>query len=277
MISFNANRNLNYQITLIISAVCNDDTDKDITRKIQMVSKFVDIFASVRIFNFKQVNWNTNKYLLFRVMREIRGQDCRAVGMALVRALRRMDVGIGAITKFSLNQFSGRYMLHLLARFTSYVNIKMGNPSHFDEYVDRKRKGNTYDIEHILPDDYESYQEDFDSVDEFQASRQMFGNLIILTRDKNRSYQAMKYSEKVGKYIGDNVLAQALNETAYKNNPQFLAVAEQYGFVAIPKFTKDSIAARAEIYLRMAVDIWDSNTIKEIAGGWEDEDESDFF
>ena len=230
---YNANRDLNYQTMLIISAVCNDDSDEDIRRKIQMVSKFVDDFASIRIFNFKKVNWNTNKYLLFRVMREIRNKDCRTVGMVLVRALRRMDVSIDAITKFSLNQFSGRYMLHLLARFTSYVNTKMGNPSLFDVYVDRKRKGNTYDIEHILPDDYDSYQDDFATADEFQTSRQMIGNLIILTRDKNRSYQAMKYQEKVGKYIGDNVLAQALNDTAYHNNPKFLAVPrpiEECGF-----------------------------------------------
>ena len=274
---YNANRDLNYQISMIISAVCNDDSEEDIKRKIQMVSKFVDDFASIRIFNFKKVNWNTNKYLLFRVMREIRNKDCRTVGMVLVRALRRMDVSIDAITKFSLNQFSGRYMLHLLARFTSYVNTKMGNPSQFDVYVDRKRKGNTYDIEHILPDDYDSYQDDFATADEFQTSRQMIGNLIILTRDKNRSYQAMKYQEKVEKYVGDNVLAQALNNTAYHNNPKFLAVASQYGFTAIPKFTKDSINDRANIYLQMAVDIWDPNAIKEIAGGWEDETEKEFF
>ena len=276
-IFYNTNRDLNYQTMLIISAVCNDDCDEDIKRKIQMVSKFVDDFASIRIFNFKKVNWNTNKYLLFRVMREIRNKDCRTVGMVLVRALRRMDVSIDAITKFSLNQFSGRYMLHLLARFTSYVNTKMGNPSQFDVYVDRKRKGNTYDIEHILPDDYDSYQDDFATADEFQTSRQMIGNLIILTRDKNRSYQAMKYQEKVERYVGDNVLAQALNDTAYHNNPKFLAVASQYGFKAIPKFTKDSINDRANIYLQMAVDIWDPNTIKELAGGWEDDVEKDFF
>jgi len=274
---YNANRDLNYQTTMIIAAVCNDDSEEDVKRKIQMVSKFVDDFASIRIFNFKKVNWNTNKYLLFRVMREIRNQDCRTVGMVLVRALRRMDVSIDAITKFSLNQFSGRYMLHLLARFTSYVNEKMGNPSQFDIYVDRKRKGNTYDIEHILPDDYDNYQDDFASAEEFQTSRQMIGNLIILTRDKNRSYQAMKYQDKVSKYIGDNVLAQALNDAAYHNNPQFLSVASQYGFKAVPKFTKDSISDRANIYLQMAVDIWDPNSIKEIAGGWEDEAEKDFF
>ena len=276
-IFYNTNRDLNYQTMLIISAVCNDDSNEDIQRKIQMVSKFVDDFASIRILNFKKVNWNTNKYLLFRVMREIRNKDCLTVGMVLVRALRRMDVSIDAITKFSLNQFSGRYMLHLLARFTSYVNTKMGNPSQFDIYVDRKRKGNTYDIEHILPDDYDSYQEDFTTPEEFQRSRQMIGNLIILTRDKNRSYQAMKYQDKVEKYAGDNVLAQALNDTAYHNNPKFLALASQYGFTAIPKFTKNSISDRANIYLQMAVDIWDPNEIKDIAGGWDDQTEKNFF
>ena len=43
------------------------------------------------------------------------------------------------------------------------------------------------------------------------------------------------------------------------------------------KFTKDSINDRANIYLQMAVDIWDPNAIKEIAGGWEDETEKEFF
>ena len=244
---YNADRDLNYQTMLIISAIRSDDSDEDIKRKIQMVSKFVDIFASTRIFNFRKVNWNTNKYLLFRVMKDIRNQDCRSVGMVLVRALRRMDASIDALTKFSLNQFSGRYMLHLLARFTSYVNVRMGNPSQFDIYVDRKRKGNTYDIEHILPDDYDSYSDEFPDADDFQTSRQMIGDLIILTRDKNRSYQAMKYQEKVGKYVGDNILAQVLNNVAYQNNPQFLPIAQQYGFAPIPKFTKESIADRAQI------------------------------
>ena len=87
----------------------------------------------------------------------------------------------------------------------------------------------------------------------------------------------MKYHEKVQKYSGDNILAQALNPIAYQNNPQFLPLAKQYGFEAILKFTKESIADRAKIYLQMAVDIWDTNTIKELAGGWDDEEEKDFF
>jgi hypothetical protein len=121
-----------------------------------------------------------------------------------------MGMSVEGITRFGLNQFSKRYMLHILARFTSYVNVLMGNPSHFEEYVDRKRQGNTYDIEHILPDKYEDYKDGFADLEDFESTRNLIGNLILLTRDKNRSYQAMKYSEKVQKYAGDNILAQAL-------------------------------------------------------------------
>ena len=57
------------------------------------------------------------------------------------------------------------------------------------------------------------------------------------------SYQDKKYQEKVECYAGDNILAQALNPTAYHNNPQFLPLVSQYGFEAIPRFNKDNSKA----------------------------------
>ena len=88
----------------------------------------------------------------------------------------------------------------------------------------------------------------------------------------------MKYSDKVQRYAGDNILAQALNGIAYTNNPKFLnVVAEKYGFQPIPVFGRQSIADRAEIYMSMASDIWNPDDIKQIAGGWTDDEEKDFF
>lgn len=274
---YNANRDLTYQTMLAIAAIKNDDSEDIIAKKIRMTAKFVDDFATIRIINFKKVNWNSNKYLLFHVMQDIRNADCKTIGMVYVRTLRRMDVTVEGITRFGLNRFSGRYMLHILARFTSYVNVLMGNPSQFEDYVDRKRNENTYDIEHILPDKYEDYKDSFIDYDDFESTRNQIGNLILLTRDKNRSYQAMKYSEKVNKYASDNILAQALNSNAYTNNPRFIPVANEYGFNAIPDFGKHSISDRAEIYMRIASDIWNPDDIKKIAGGWTDDEEKVFF
>ena len=47
---YNTNRDLTYQIMLILSAVKNDDTEDVVEKKIQMTGKFVDDFASIRIF-----------------------------------------------------------------------------------------------------------------------------------------------------------------------------------------------------------------------------------
>lgn len=212
---YNANRNLMHQTMLVIAAVKPDDSEDDIDRKIRMAAKFVDDFATTRILNFKRPNWSTNKSLLFHVMQGIRNADSKTIGMVYVRTLRRMDVSLEGITRFGLNQFSTGYMLHILARFTSYVNVQMGNASEFDNYVDRRNGGNTSDIEHILPDVYEDYRDSFDNEQDFEETRNGIGNLIILPRDKNRSYQDMNYSEKVLRYAGDNILAQSLNDNAY--------------------------------------------------------------
>jgi hypothetical protein len=84
---YNANRDLTYQTMLAIAAIRNDDTEDIIKKKIQMTAKFVDDFATIRIMNFKKVNWNTNKYLLFHVMQDIRNEDCKTIGMVYVRTL----------------------------------------------------------------------------------------------------------------------------------------------------------------------------------------------
>lgn len=275
---YNANRDLGYQTMLILATVKNDDPDEIVDKKIRMASKFVDDFASVRIFNFSRVNWNTNKYLLFRVLIDTRNQDCKTMGLVYLRELRRMDANLDGITNFGLNQFTSRYMLHFLARFTSYANVLMGNQSDFNVYVDRKRKGNTYDIEHIMPNKHQDYLEAFPDEEDFQKARQSIGNLIILTRDRNRSYQAIQYEEKVKNYSADNVLAKALNPDFYNHNPQFInKVANVYGFKPMPKITADSIAERTNIYLQMASDIWNPLDIKELAGGWTPEEEREFF
>lgn len=274
-VRYNAQRNLGYQTMLVIAAVRDDDGKAEVDAKIRMVSKFVDDYASTRLLNSKKASWNTNKYLLFRVMTEIRGKGLREVGKALVGALRRMDVGLEGVASYSLNRANRQLTLHFLARFTSYVNERMGNQPRYEEYTDRRKDGNSYDIEHILPDRYGECEDraTFDGEEDFERSRDLIGDLILLTRDRNRSYQDMPYTQKSQRYRGDNILAQSLNADAYANNPHLAALAEEYGLRPMPRFGKAEIAERGELYARLASDIWDPNAIKEIAGGWSDEED----
>ena len=181
-----------------------------------------------------------------------------------------MSETLDAIDHFELNQFTGRYMLHMLARFTDYVDTQMGYASRFSAYIDRT-PNTSFDIEHILPDDYPTYREGFNDEEDFQQNRRKCGNLILLTSDHNRSYQAMPYRDKVKNYLSDNILAQSLSPDAYIHNPRFVALKDSLGFKPYPEFGKESIRERVQLYTRLAKQIWNANVIRELAGGWEDE------
>ena len=265
---YNANRDLNYQTMLIMSSVSIDDTKDIVDKKIKMVSIFVDLFASIRTFNYKKVNYNSNKDILFKLMNKIRNADIATLASTLIKTIKSMGFSLDGIDKFDLNLFTGRYMLHILSRFTTYIDEKIGNPSKFSEYVNRKMK-NPYDVEHILPNDFNTYKDDFISEEEFEAYRAKLGNLIILTKDKNRSYQAKKYAEKVELYMGDNCLAKALNSKNYQNNPGFLKLS--YPFKPYEKFDKTAINERQELYKSIAYDIWSESNIRQIADYWIEE------
>lgn len=267
---YNAHRNITYQNYLIMSAVCIDDTPDIVEKKIQLVSTFIDIFASTRIFNYKKINWNTNKSLLFRVMIQIRNADIKTIGIRLMAVLQRMNESLDAIKDFELNQFTGRYMLHMLARLTDFVDVRMGHASQFTTYIDRSSKS-AYDIEHVLPNDYETYAEGFNDEEDFSRNRSKFGNLLILTSDHNRSYQDMKYTDKVVQYLSDNILAQSLNEGAYQNNPKFIGLLSEFSFKPyMDNFGKEAIKERLQLYTQLAKAIWNSDALREIAGGWDE-------
>ncbi len=272
---YNAHRDITYQNYLIMAAVCVDDSLPVIDQKIRIVSTFIDIFASTRIFNYKKINWNTNKLFLFKIICQIRNKDVKAIGIILTAYLEKMTESLEAISNFDLNQFTGRYMLHMLARLTDFVNVEMGRASEFAKYIDRNPK-TSHDIEHILPDDYESYAQSFNDEEDFKRNRQKVGNLILLTSDHNRSYQNMPYSEKVTHYPYDNILAQSLSPSAYTNNPQFLKIKDTYGFEPFEQFDKNAIKSRISLYINLAKAIWDIGKIKEIAGGWDENLENEF-
>ena len=270
---YNASRDLNYQTMLIIAAIRNDDDNDTIDKKIKMVAAFVDDFASIRIFNSKRINWNTNKFFLFNLMLAVRNQSIKEVAMNLLRTLNQMPENITGVYSSENTQLTGRYMLHILARFTSFVNTAMGYPSDFETYMNRKASA-TYDIEHILPDNFEDYKQFFNDPDDFENYRQKIGNLIILTKDKNRSYQDMKYKDKVDHYLTDNILAKSLNKATYDHNPQFLKLVEKFGFSSFDKFDKEAIRSRNQLYLNLAKEIWNPEIIKNLSGNWTTADDN---
>ena len=149
---------------------------------------------------------------MFNITKDVRRKSLDELKDILKSKIDNMEQTLDAIDDFYLNQFTARYMLHIISRMTYYLESNSGINSSFDNYVNRSRK-NSYDIEHIWSNSYNqgNYQNEFETEEEFKYFRNKFGGLLILPKDKNRSLKDMKYEEKVKKYDSENLLARTLN------------------------------------------------------------------
>ncbi len=262
-IFYNADRNFTLQPLLLLASLDKNDTKEIIDTKLRIVSCFLDQYISIRIFNFKTLDYSAMTYTMFMLAKKIRRKDINQLAGILTEEITTMEFNLGGIEQFHLSGWTKRYMLHQLARITHFVESQSGRDTKFDVYVNRCIK-NPYDIEHIWVDHYDRYSEEFESEEEFQRTRNMLGDLVLLPQDINRSLNDTTYAKKLPKYFGQNLLASSLNENCYENNPNFLRFAANYklNFKPNTDFTKESIKERQKLYLDISKAIWNVENLK---------------
>ncbi len=254
---FNADRNFTLQYQLLLAAVDRDDSQDVIKKKIVIVAAFIDQYITRRVVNYKAVDYSTIKNAIFNLTKKVRKLEINTLVLTLQDELNNMDFPLDGMDRFYLNQFTSRYMLHILSRITFYIDQKIGLTNKFEDYVNRTGK-NPYDIEHIWCNDYQRFAAQVTDEDEFNRTRNLMGGLLILPRDKNRSYQDADYSTKLPLYFGENILAKSLHQDCYRNNPHFINLLStlKLSLSPIDDFTKDSFKKRQQSYKEIAEYIW---------------------
>ena len=256
---YNHDRNFTLQYQVILATISPEDNELTIHAKIKATSKYIDQFIARRVFNFKTVDYSTIKNSMFSISKKIRRKPLKELVDILNNEIASLEFKLDSLDKFYLNQFTGRYMLHILARMTHYIEFRSGLNTRFEDYTARNTK-NPFDIEHIWADKYERFIDQFPNEEDFQNSRNKFGALLLLPQDKNRSFQDNTFEDKLPIYFSENLMARTLNENCYKNNPHFLSFNEKntLNFKPYEHFSKESIVERQAVYSKLCKLIWDS-------------------
>ena len=172
--------------------------------------------------------------------------------------------GRHGIWQLGLNQFSRRYIYHLLARLTSYTEVGSGKPDLFDKYIDRSVR-NPYDIEHIWPDDFDHYTAEFPTRQEFDEWRNHVAGLLLLPADVNRSYKDKPFEEKAPHYAKQNLYAASLTSwpmnTSHSSNPSLRL--RDLPFRPYEHFGKHQQEERSELVLELCSKIWSAERLEE--------------
>lgn len=264
-VHFIAQHKFTLQYPVLLAPLLPDDPETEILRKLRVVSSFIDILITRRIWNWRSIDYSTLQYAMFTVIRDIRGKSAAEVATILAQRLTEDEETFAKNDRFALHGMNGRPIHRLLARMTDYVETRSGMASRYAEYMASGKK--RYEIEHIWANHPERHQDEIKHPSDFASMRNRIGGLLLLPKSFNASYGDLPYGEKLPHYHGQNLLARSLHPTCYENNPGFLRFIQESGLPFKPHatFRSAEIEQRCELYLRLAERIWHPSRLAEAA------------
>lgn len=256
---YNAQIGFTFQMQLILAAICYEDDSQTISEKINLVSRFVDLLVFSRVTRYRSVDYSTVKQYVFRLSKGIRCTNIEALKKVLLQEFRIFEYDYEeTICGFGLNNFTKRYIKHILARIISFIEEQMLVQPHYSEYMDSRTK-NPFEIEHIITNHIEWFPEYADRM-VFDSYRNKIGALLLLHKSVNASLNDSMYKEKLPKYCSNegNILSESLGEIAYVNNPRFKAFVSENNlpFKPYSEFSKKEIDERTALIAELSKLVW---------------------
>jgi uncharacterized protein with ParB-like and HNH nuclease domain len=130
-IFYNAHNEFTWQSTVLLAPLCASDDSITVDRKLAATAIYSDIWLMRRVVNYVRVGYSSTAYAMWLLCKDIRRKSLDNLVQILTEKLTSESNEISfdgipsrgrlGITDLRLNQFSRRYIFHLLARLTSYV------------------------------------------------------------------------------------------------------------------------------------------------------------
>lgn len=242
----NSDYGFTLQPALILSSFNYGDSDDVIEEKVQLVSKYITKILTWRVWKHWMISQSAMEGHIYDLCKKIRRQDTDKIREILATDPIEIPKLENSPT---LNQQNRRRLKVMLALITEIVARESKNPN----YILNK---DDIEVEHIWSDHYNRHTDEFKTKDEFDNYRNNIGDLLVLPKSFNASYNDAPYEVKVEQYYSQNILAQTLNSKKYINNPDFLRFVNNSGlkFKSYDHFKKESIIERSELY--KAILLW---------------------
>jgi len=264
-IRYNADNGFTLQDQLLLAPLVVGDDQSAVDAKLEIVGRFVDVWTAMRVWNSRSTAYSTIKVAMFNVMRDIRGLDPQPLAEVLREKLLAVDESFNGDVELRVHQ-QNRSRIHvLLARITDFVTVGSGQASNYIELTNRSKV--KYEVEHIWADHFDRHRHEFAHEADFARHRNRVGDLLLLPKQFNSSFNDEPYEKKRPRYFSQNLLAASLDPQAYEKNPGFLQFikSQELSFVSYADFSSAAVVERGELYRAMAKRIWNPDALVQVA------------
>ena len=137
---YNAHNEFTFQNTVLLAPLHTTDDAETVRRKIAVTATYLDIWLMRRAVNYIRVGYSSVSYAMFLLCKDIRHKSVQELVDLLTEKLEKDDVQFNGTTTMAwktginglaINQFSRRYIFHLLARMTAFTDAGSGKPDLF--------------------------------------------------------------------------------------------------------------------------------------------------
>jgi hypothetical protein len=265
-IEYNADRGFTLQNQVLLAPLTTSDSDDVAATKMELVARYLDILMAWRIWNFHTLAYSTLKRLMFVVMRDVRGLSVPDLATHLHGLMTSETETFDSNDRLTVHQQNRKQLQLMLARITDYVAVQSGEASRYRELIGAT--GVRYEVEHIWADHFERHTDEFADPHEFGEHRNLIGDLLLLPKSFNASYNDDPYAKKLPHYLEQNILARSLHLQNYEKNPGFLRFVDASGlpFKPYETFSKADIVERGQLYRAVAQRVWNPDDLLRIAG-----------
>lgn len=266
-VRYNADLGFTLQDQLLLAPVRVDDSQKTIDHKLEIVGRFTDILLAWRIWNFRATAYSTMQYAMFTVMRDIRGLGTDDLAKVLRDYLLKLDESFDNNDDLYVHQQNRGQLHKLLARISDYITVGSGQASPYIELTNGAKV--KYEVEHIWANHAERHTDEFTHEADFDRHRNRIGDLLLLPKQFNASYNDDTYAEKRPRYFSQNLLAASLDSQSYEKNPGFMAFVRSSGllFKAHEEFKSADVIERGNLYREIAKQVWNPDDLLAVATG----------
>ena len=265
-IRFNADHGFTQQFQVLLAPLLPTDDEATVKAKLKLTADYLDCWLNRRLWNFKSIDYSTLQYATFLLTKELRNLSLETLRDKLITRLTSDQTEFPLDDQPYLNNWNAKSLHRQLARFTHWVEEQSGQPGRYLEYIVRSGK-NAYEIEHLWANHFERHTDEFAHAQEFSAHRNQVGGLVLLPKKINASLNDKPYSDKLGHYQSENLLARSLHPMCYVHNPGFLKLKAETGlpFKAFTEFKKANFDDRFSLYKGIAELLWSADRLKEVA------------
>ena len=236
----NSDYGFTLQPALILAAINYKDDPSIVDQKIDVISKYLTKVLSWRVWNHWMISQSSLEAPIYDLCKAIRGTDIESLNKKLAKdPIDLPDL----TTPPTLNQQNKRRLKVLISLITEIVARESGESDYLLNKPDME-------VEHIWSDHFDEHKDEFTQINEFVTARNTIGDLLVLPKIFNASYNDDPYESKVVQYFSQNILAQSLNAAKYDNSPGFMRFIERskLNFKSYEHFHKGQIDERSELY-----------------------------